>query len=87
MKMHPLCQGSHPDMAASHNRREFLFAGLAGGIGLSLPQLLKAETAIPEVAKVEAKADSIIHIYLPGGMAHQESWDPKPFAAPTTAAR
>jgi len=81
MKMHPLCQGNHSDFAASHSRREFLFAGLAGGIGLSLPQLLKAEMMIPEVGKVEAKADSIIHIYLPGGMAHQESWDPKPFAS------
>src|SRR4029078_1720062 len=23
---------------------------------------------------------SVIHIYLPGGCAHQETWDPKPFA-------
>src|SRR5207244_1806145 len=28
----------------------------------------------------EAKAQSVIHIYLPGGMAHQDSFDPKPFA-------
>jgi hypothetical protein len=27
-------------------------------------------------------ADSVIHIYLPGGMAQHESWDPKPFASP-----
>ncbi len=81
MKMHPQCQGNHPDLAVPHGRREFLFAGLAGGLGLSLPQLLQAEMAIPDVAKVDAKADSIIHIYLPGGMAHQESWDPKPFAS------
>jgi hypothetical protein len=26
------------------------------------------------------KAKSVIHIYLPGGMAHQESFDPKPFS-------
>src|ERR1700748_3252513 len=36
---------------------------------------------IADVAKVDAKADAVIHIYLPGGMAHQESWDPKPFAS------
>jgi len=83
MKMHPLCEGNHTDLRVGHNRREFLYAGLAGGIGLSLPNLLRlqAAQAIPDVAKVEAKADSIIHIYLPGGIAHQESWDPKPFAS------
>jgi hypothetical protein len=83
MKMHPRCEGGHLDLRIGHNRREFLFAGLAGGIGLSLPELLRlqAEQKIPEVAKVEAKADAVIHIYLPGGMAHQESWDPKPFAS------
>jgi hypothetical protein len=27
-----------------------------------------------------AKASSVIHIFLPGGMPHQESFDPKPFA-------
>ncbi|MCH5375112.1 MAG: DUF1501 domain-containing protein, partial [Planctomycetes bacterium] len=26
------------------------------------------------------KAKSVIHVYLPGGMAHQESWDPKPYS-------
>jgi hypothetical protein len=29
---------------------------------------------------VEGPAKSVIHIYLPGGMAHQESFDPKPYA-------
>ena len=28
----------------------------------------------------EGKAKSIIHIFLPGGMAHQDSFDPKPLA-------
>ncbi|MGI9244455.1 MAG: DUF1501 domain-containing protein, partial [Verrucomicrobiales bacterium] len=28
----------------------------------------------------EGVAKSIIHIFLPGGMAQQESWDPKPYA-------
>ena len=83
MKMHPNCSGNHLDLRSGPSRREFLYAGLAGGIGLTLPELfrLQAEQNIPDVAKLEAKADSIIHIYLPGGMAHQESWDPKPFAS------
>ena len=29
---------------------------------------------------VEGKAKSVIHVYLPGGMAHQDSFDPKPLA-------
>lgn len=83
MKMHTLCEGNHIDLRSGHSRREFLYAGFAGGLGLSLPELLRLQAAqvIPEVPKVAAKADSIIHIYLPGGMAHQESWDPKPFAS------
>lgn len=83
MKMHPLCQGNHLDLRVGQSRREFLYSGLVGGIGLSLPQLLKlqAEVKIADVPSVEAKADAIIHIYLPGGIAHQESWDPKPYAS------
>jgi hypothetical protein len=63
------------------SRREFVFAGLAGGLGLTLGNLFKlqAEQAAAGV-KLEAKAQSLIHIYLPGGCAHQETWDPKPFA-------
>lgn len=63
-------------------RRQFMHVGFAGGLGLSLPELLKVE------AKAAAKyyptrqgvAKSVIHIFLPGGMAHQESFDPKPYA-------
>jgi hypothetical protein len=29
---------------------------------------------------IEAKAQSVIHIFLPGGIAHQETFDPKPYA-------
>ncbi len=64
------------------NRREFLQVGFAGGLGLGLPELLKFE------AKAQAKfyeskegvAKSLIHIFLPGGSAQQETWDPKPYA-------
>src|SRR6185369_7402608 len=33
-----------------------------------------------EEPKREAKAQGLIHIFLPGGCAHQETWDPKPYA-------
>ena len=31
-----------------------------------------------ELRPIAAKAESVIHIFLPGGMAHQETFDPKP---------
>jgi len=64
------------------SRRGFLSVGAAGGIGLSLADLL-SRRALAEQKHydfIEAKADSVIHIYLPGGAAHQELWDPKPFS-------
>jgi len=33
-----------------------------------------------DAAAKKPKAEACIHIFLPGGAAHQESWDPKPFA-------
>ncbi|MFK8111849.1 MAG: DUF1501 domain-containing protein [Rubripirellula sp.] len=65
------------------SRRGFLSAGTLGGLGISLPQLMWMERAAAEQKHydfIEAKAKSVIHIYLPGGMAHQETWDPKPYS-------
>jgi hypothetical protein len=59
------------------SRREFLYVGLVGGIGLTLTDFFRLQAA--EAAQV-AKAKAVIHIYLPGGIAAQESWDPKPLA-------
>lgn len=63
-------------------RRQFLHVGLAGGLGLTLPELLKMEAkgAAKNYATREGVAKAVIHLYLPGGIAHQESWDPKPYA-------
>src|SRR5260370_28469911 len=63
------------------SRRGFLTVG-AAGFGLTLGDFfrLKARAELKNYAPIAAKADSIIHIYLPGGMAHQESFDPKPLA-------
>lgn len=55
------------------NRREFLKVGTAGG--LFLPDLLKATSINSEIIP---KAKSVIQIFLPGGMAHQDTWDYKP---------
>jgi hypothetical protein len=54
------------------SRRAFLSSGAILSIGgLSAASLPNT---------IEAPAKSLIHVYLPGGMAHQESWDPKPFS-------
>jgi len=84
MKMHPLCQGNHNDLMAAQSRREFLQIGALAGIGLSLPEMLRLQASVemPKVESFKPVADNIIHIYLPGGMAQHESWDPKPFASP-----
>src|SRR3954464_12183479 len=68
------------------NRRDFLTVGAIGGLGLSLPtffQLQQAQASATDaggVPRKEGSAKSVIHIFLPGGMAHQESFDPKPYA-------
>jgi hypothetical protein len=86
MKMHRLCSGNHSNLfTTSQGRRDFLQVGAMAGLGITLPQLLKLQAAgldMPTVETFKPIASSIIHIYLPGGMAQHESWDPKPFAAP-----
>ena len=61
-----------------------MHVGVCGAIGLTLSDYfkIKAQADMKQYATVEGKAKSIIHIFLPGGMAQQESWDPKPFAPP-----
>ena len=51
-------------------------------MGLTLGQYLKldAARAADPKRKVEPKAQSVIHIYLQGGFAHMDSFDPKPDA-------
>ncbi|MEX0819053.1 MAG: DUF1501 domain-containing protein [Pirellulaceae bacterium] len=64
-------------------RRDFLHVGFAGGIGLSLADFFRIKEAQADQKFYESKegpAKSVIFIYMPGGMCHQESFDPKPFA-------
>lgn len=60
-------------------RRGFLQVGLVGGLGLTLDQFFRLEALAAAPGK-EPKAKSLIHIFLPGGCAHQETFDPKPLA-------
>jgi hypothetical protein len=69
------------------SRRDALYVGLIGGLGLTLGDFFAQKAmAVPAVQDAhggpskEGKAKSVIHIFLPGGMAQHESWDPKPNA-------
>jgi len=79
------CPG--PRYLTAFGRRSFIQVGMLSGLGLSLPQLFRAtasaSTVLPATGGVNRKegpARSVIQIILPGGLAHQESWDPKPEA-------
>tara|TARA_R100000808_G_scaffold1950_1_gene8248 strand:+ start:44036 stop:45301 length:1266 start_codon:yes stop_codon:yes gene_type:complete len=61
------------------NRRDFIVLGSTGFAGASLMDVMASKH--PWSVSKEGKAKNVINIYLPGGMAHQESWDPKYLAA------
>ena len=64
------------------SRRAFLYVGFAGGLGLTLDQFFRMEARADtkSAGGKEPPARSLIHIFLPGGMAHQDSFDPKPYS-------
>src|SRR5262245_17686460 len=81
------CCGSREHGTLPLNRREFLYIGLIGGLGLSLGDVIKLQALAAEEktdgasgAKKDPVAKSIIQIYLPGGAAAQETFDPKVYA-------
>lgn len=68
----------HP---ASIGRRSFLKVGVLGGLGAGSGSCLGFTLQdLLEHAPTAPRATSVIHIFLPGGMAHQETFDPKPYA-------
>ncbi|MFT5128202.1 MAG: hypothetical protein ACI8W8_001811 [Rhodothermales bacterium] len=64
------------------SRRDFLRVGALGGAGLCMGDLLRMEAQAQQkhYESKEGQAKSVIQIVLGGGMAAQESWDPKPDA-------
>jgi uncharacterized protein (DUF1501 family) len=76
-------EASHacPDFrrAVRLSRRQLLTAGGLYATGLLLPDLLRARAAqVPQGSF--GRARSVIVLYLHGGHAQQETWDPKPDA-------
>lgn len=78
MKNDTPCPGN-PLSRQLRSRREFLYVGLSGGLGLTLPEFFKLQAA-SAAQGITGKAESIINIFLPGGLSAQESFDPKPYA-------
>src|SRR6266700_566238 len=79
------CRG--PVYPTVFNRRSFIQVGVLGGLGFGLADLFQLTGHAREVRPAtgafnpnEGPAKSAIQIILPGGLAHQESWDPKPEA-------
>ena len=69
--------------ACAPSRRDFLTVGAVAGLGLSLGDFFAIRSAQAEQKHydfVEPTAQSVIQIFLPGGIAAQESFDPKPYA-------
>ena len=66
------CAGN--PLAQDYSRREFLYVGMLGSLGLTLPQLLKMEAqgAQKFYETKEGVAKSVINIFLPGGAAPTE---------------
>lgn len=70
------------------SRRQAIQAGLLGGLGLSLGDMLRLEAHAEDAytaagaKKLQPKALSVIQLHLGGGLPQQESFDPKP-EAPT----
>lgn len=65
------------------SRREFLHVGSLTGLGLSLGGLFRLQAARADAksfAHFTGTAKSVIHVWLPGGWAQQETFDPKPLA-------
>ena len=65
------------------SRRNLLTVGAIGGLGLTLTDFFRMKSARADQKFYESKegtAKSVIYIFLPGGLAQQESFDPKPYA-------
>lgn len=82
--------GASEHRSTGSSRRSFLQIGTAGFLGLTLDHYFRVSEAQAGDEKGDKqarprtgaapRAQSVINIFLPGGLAAQESFDPKPFA-------
>jgi len=64
------------------DRRAFLRAGAIGVGGLTLAELLRheAQAGSDEADRPSRSGKNVIILWMRGGPAHQDMWDPKPYA-------
>tara|TARA_B000000557_G_scaffold234595_1_gene209848 strand:+ start:362 stop:1837 length:1476 start_codon:yes stop_codon:yes gene_type:complete len=69
------------DFHLSQSRRDFLRVGGAGMLGMSLNNILRAQSASESSQLAHragwGQAKSVIMVYLQGGPSHLDLWDPK----------
>lgn len=80
MSAQPGTWTADPAHFARPTRRSLLRVGMFGGLSLGAFLKMEAAAKAADPAKPEPKAKSVIHIYLQGGFAHMDSFDPKPDA-------
>src|SRR5215468_6230001 len=66
-------------MKSGITRRQFIQTSSLAAAGLSASRFAFGEESAKAVAKLAPKADAMIHIWLPGGIAQTDSWDPKKY--------
>src|SRR5882672_8530463 len=66
-------------MKSGITRRQFIQTSAIAAAGLSASRFAYGEESAKAIAKLVPKADSIIHIWLPGGIAQTDTWDPKKY--------
>src|SRR2546426_4246884 len=62
----------------SMSRRDFIRAGCAAGTGLVFDRVLRGAE---ESKKLEPTADCLVLLWMAGGQASTETWDPKKYTA------
>lgn len=71
---------NHPSLRSRFDRRELLRIGGLGCLGLTLPRLLRADSAVKPGKASFGRAKSCILLFLSGGPPQHETFDPKPDA-------
>src|ERR1700687_326410 len=67
-----------PMSPVTTDRRKALQIGSLATYSLCLPQLLAARESRPGAGKARHNAKACVFIFLQGGPAHQDTFDPKP---------
>src|SRR5947209_207187 len=69
-----------PEFHTTLSRRGLLKAGVLGCGGLTLSHLLRLEALGAEAGNTPKRQASVIILWMRGGPAQHETWDPKPDA-------